>query len=427
VDTLACVRAKGLRVAGAIAALWALGAAGTQAQASISRTTLQRGLAAQMRSVGGASGAWVYDVDAASNRTLFTWSASARRILASNTKLFTTAALLGRYRPGERLETKVWARGRRAGRSRGKLLGSLALVGAGDPALGSASWARRHDTPLTPLRALAGDVKRSGIRVVRGGILADETVFDSRRGVPTTGVNESGELTPLSGLAYDSSHVDGHPASNPAKVAGQAFKRGLEKAGVRVRGRVRVHDTPDHIRQREPLGVVHSPPVSSLIAETNMPSNNFYAEMLLKRIAAHPDGGGTTARGTQIAESYAASLGSGVSMENGSGLSRADLASPLEVGRLLANMLDTRGGRAFRHSLPKAGEQGTVRHRMNGTAADGRCRTKTGTLIGVSALSGYCRAGHGTVAFSTLFNGVDVTAAQHAEDKIAALIAQYRP
>jgi D-alanyl-D-alanine carboxypeptidase/D-alanyl-D-alanine-endopeptidase (penicillin-binding protein 4) len=63
---------------------------------------------------------------------------------------------------------------------------------------------------------------------------------------------------------------------------------------------------------------------------------------------------------------------------------------------------------------------------MNGTAAEARCRAKTGTLIGVSALSGYCRAGHGLVAFSILMNSVDVTTAQRAQDKIAALIARYR-
>ena len=65
-------------------------------------------------------------------------------------------------------------------------------------------------------------------------------------------------------------------------------------------------------------------------------------------------------------------------------------------------------------------------HRMNGTAADGRCRTKTGTLIGVSALSGYCRAGHGQVVFSILMNSVDVDLARAAQDRMAALIARYR-
>jgi serine-type D-Ala-D-Ala carboxypeptidase/endopeptidase (penicillin-binding protein 4) len=116
-----------------------------------------------------------------------------------------------------------------------------------------------------------------------------------------------------------------------------------------------------------------------------------------------------------------------VRMENGSGLSRADRAAPRQVGGLLVAMSRQPDHRAYRLSLPLAGHEGTVAHRMNGTPADGRCRTKTGTLIGVSALSGYCHAGHGLVAFSTLFNSVDVNAAESVEDRIAGLIAAYRP
>jgi D-alanyl-D-alanine carboxypeptidase/D-alanyl-D-alanine-endopeptidase (penicillin-binding protein 4) len=63
---------------------------------------------------------------------------------------------------------------------------------------------------------------------------------------------------------------------------------------------------------------------------------------------------------------------------------------------------------------------------MQGTPADGNCRAKTGTLDSVSALSGYCRAGHGTVVFSFLMNSVNVTTAQSAQDKMAALISQYK-
>jgi D-alanyl-D-alanine carboxypeptidase/D-alanyl-D-alanine-endopeptidase (penicillin-binding protein 4) len=111
-------------------------------------------------------------------------------------------------------------------------------------------------------------------------------------------------------------------------------------------------------------------------------------------------------------------------MENGSGLSRANRASPHGVGRFLVAMNSR--GRSFRRSLPLAGRQGTVRRRMNGTAAEGRCRVKTGTLIGVSTLSGYCRAGHGQVAFSILMNSVDISTAHRAQDKMATLIARYR-
>ena len=113
-------------------------------------------------------------------------------------------------------------------------------------------------------------------------------------------------------------------------------------------------------------------------------------------------------------------------MENGSGLSRSNRASPRQVGRFLVAMNGRADGRHFRRSLPLAGRQGTVGERMNGTAAEGRCRVKTGTLIGVSTLSGYCRAGHGLVAFSILMSSVDITTAHRAQDKMASLIARYR-
>ena len=72
-----------------------------------------------------------------------------------------------------------------------------------------------------------------------------------------------------------------------------------------------------------------------------------------------------------------------------------------------------------------AGRDGTLADRMKGTAAAGRCHAKTGTLTGVSALSGYCynRSGR-KFAFSILMNSVrDTYAARAAQDRIAALIA----
>jgi D-alanyl-D-alanine carboxypeptidase/D-alanyl-D-alanine-endopeptidase (penicillin-binding protein 4) len=112
-------------------------------------------------------------------------------------------------------------------------------------------------------------------------------------------------------------------------------------------------------------------------------------------------------------------------MENGSGLTRRNQASPKAVGHLLRAMARRPEHVAFRRSLPLAAHQGTLSHRMGGTAAEGKCRAKTGTLNGVSALSGYCRSGSGMVAFSILMNSVDVSVAQDAQDKMAALIARY--
>ncbi|TMK73936.1 MAG: hypothetical protein E6G48_04595, partial [Actinobacteria bacterium] len=137
------------------------------APGSISRSRLRHGLSNQMHRVGGASGAWVTDMDAAGNGTLFSWASHTRRILASNTKLFTMAAVLDRFGATGTLKTRLYARPRNAidGHT---LRGSLVVVGAGDPALARAGFARHNGLPLTRLGALTSDVRRAGIKRVTG-------------------------------------------------------------------------------------------------------------------------------------------------------------------------------------------------------------------------------------------------------------------
>jgi D-alanyl-D-alanine carboxypeptidase/D-alanyl-D-alanine-endopeptidase (penicillin-binding protein 4) len=400
-------------------------AAPAWADASLSRSRLHHRLTHQMQRVGGSSGAWVVDVRARRNRTLFSWASHTPRALASNTKLFTTAATLGRFGPGRRLTTTLYAR--RADAISGRTLsGDVAIVGAGDPALATSGFARRNALPLTPVAHLAQQVKGAGIRRITGDVRVDDTIFDRSRGVPTTGVDATGELSPLSGLSFDSGFVHGHYAKNPELVAARKLRKRLRAIGVHVEGGTGRADLRPNVLRRDPLASVASPPIKTLVAATNKPSNNFFAEMLLKRLAARPGTPGTTKRGARKAERFARKLGSSVQMENGSGLSRSDRTTPRELGRLLVAMRGGPAGHAFRRSLPVAGRDGTVAHRMNGTPAAGRCRTKTGTLIAVSALSGYCRAGHGLVAFSILMNAVNVDAARDAQDRMAALIARYR-
>ena len=397
-----------------------------EAPGSISRSRLRHGLANQMQRAGGASGAWVMDMDAPSNRILFSWASRTRRVLASNTKLFTTAAVLDRFGANERLTTRLYARRRNALRGH-TLKGSLVIVGAGDPALASVGFARHNNLPLTRIANLASDIRKAGIRRITGAIRADDTVFDRHRGVPTSGVDASGELAPLSGLSFNSGVAGGHYAANPELGAARKLKQRLRELGVRVKRGTGRANLPTSALRRKPLGKVRSPRMANLIAETNRPSNNFFAEMLLKRLAARRGVQGTTRRGARKAEKFARKLGGRVRMENGSGLSRSNRASPRQVWPFPGgDEPPAATGRHFRRSLPLAGRQGTVGERMNGTAAEGRCRVKTGTLIGVSTLSGYCRAGHGLVAFSILMNSVDITTAHRAQDKMASLIARYR-
>jgi D-alanyl-D-alanine carboxypeptidase/D-alanyl-D-alanine-endopeptidase (penicillin-binding protein 4) len=393
--------------------------------AAISRSRLEHGLTNQMQRVGGGSGAWVYDLDAEDRGQLFSWASKTPRVLASNSKLFTTAAALNRFGTDGTLETRLYPKPRSA-LHRHAIRGNLVIVGDGDPALASTGFARRNDLPVTPIGALAKDIRKAGIKRVLGKIQADDTIFDGRRGVPTSGVDASGELAPLSGLSYDSGFDNGGYARSPELEAAKALRAKLRHYGVRVRGGTGHADLSRRALERRPVVKARSPKMSTLITATNRPSNNFYAEMLLKRLGAGSKSQGTTRRGAHLAERFADKLGAPVQMENGSGLSRDNRASPKSVGHLLRAMNRRPDHLVYRHSLPLAGRQGTLSHRMDGTAAEGNCRAKTGTLNYVSALSGYCHAGHGVVAFSILMNSVDVSTAQSAQDKMAGLIARYQ-
>jgi D-alanyl-D-alanine carboxypeptidase/D-alanyl-D-alanine-endopeptidase (penicillin-binding protein 4) len=401
-----------------VAAIVTLAAAPAAFGAGLSRGELRDQLAAAMANDGSAGGLWVFDADARGDGLLFSDNGSQERIPASNQKLFTTAAFLDELGAKGRLETRVY--GRLGGQRDSVVQGDLVVVGDGDPAFGSADFARSHDQPVTPVSQLARNIARAGVERVDGRILADDTIFDrERRAGP--------DLSPLSGLSFNNGYVDGHYASAPELVAAKELKLALRTRGVEVEGQVGHENLPQSTLEREPLASIASPTAAKLIEETNVPSNNFFAEMLLKRLAAASGKQGTRRRGDDKVEAFAKSIGTDVQAVDGSGLSRKNHVSPEEVGKLLVGMLDRDGAAAFRGSLPVAGREGTVADRMEGTAAEGNCQTKTGTLSDVSALSGYCEAGGHTIVFSALMNSASIGAAQDAQDRVAAAIARYNP
>jgi D-alanyl-D-alanine carboxypeptidase/D-alanyl-D-alanine-endopeptidase (penicillin-binding protein 4) len=371
---------------------------------------------------GSGSGVWIGNAD--SGDEVFDRRAEENRILASNTKLFTTATALDRLGAKARLRTTVVTGGEV---ENGVLSGNLFLVGDGDPALAGRSFGRRHGFSETPLGRLGRQVRKAGITKVTGDVLADDTIFDRVRGVPDSNGRTSPYIGPLSGLSYNENRSGGSGfVSNPEKRTAEELHKGLRNRGVQVQGTVDVREAPEELLEAPPLAVTRSAPLAELIEETNRPSNNFFAEMLLKRVDAADGEVGTTRGGADEVERFAREVGSDVDAADGSGLTRSNTASPEDVGELLVAMREHPDEVAFRRSLPKAGKQGTLIDRMNGTAAEGRCRAKTGTISGVSALSGYCRAKHDTMAFSILMNGVNLTSARDLQDRIAALIARYR-
>jgi D-alanyl-D-alanine carboxypeptidase/D-alanyl-D-alanine-endopeptidase (penicillin-binding protein 4) len=80
---------------------------------------------------------------------------------------------------------------------------------------------------------------------------------------------------------------------------------------------------------------------------------------------------------------------SGFVIENGSGLSRIERISPVQLGSLLRAGLRSNWAPEFMASMPIAATDGTMRRRLNGSPAAGRARLKTGTLRNVVAVAGY--------------------------------------
>ncbi len=377
---------------------------------------------------GGGQASGLFVVEAGSGRAVCARAARSQRSLASNTKLFTTSAVLTRFGPEARITTKLLADGRVD--REGVLHGDLYLQGGGDPVLGSPTFIDAYMGGLgTNLYELTEQVTgRAGITAVTGRLYADDNVFDRRRGVADSGYATSPYIGPLSGLSFDVGFSDpgaDHFASDPARIAATKLDASLRAAGVDIRPQVALRDADE--ADAEAIASVESPQIDQLVNATDVYSNNFYAEMLLKLLGAHFGAGGTTAAGAAVVEQFAREMGSGVHAVDGSGLTRTNHASPLQVVRLLEGMRDSPLEDDFTSDLALAGHEGTVADRMHGTAADGHCRTKTGTLTGVSNLSGYCFTADGkTMIFSILMSGVGDLGLAHAEqDRIAAAIAAY--
>jgi serine-type D-Ala-D-Ala carboxypeptidase/endopeptidase (penicillin-binding protein 4) len=375
---------------------------------------------------GGGTASGLFVVDAQSGKAVCARAAKRPRSLASNTKLFTTSTALSRFGPEYRIVTELLSDGRIG--FDGVLHGSLYLQGAGDPALGVPAFYDRYVGGLgTNLFALGAQLRAAGVRGVSGRLYADDTVFDRLRGVADSGYATSPYIGPLSGLSFDSGYrgsISEGFASDPATLAAAKLAGALNSSGISIRAQVARGVTP---ASAEPLATVSSPTMSQLVEATDVYSNNFFAEMLAKLLGAHFGGAGTTEAGTEVVERFARSHGSGIHAVDGSGLTRGNRASPRQVVGLLQAMRQAPVGAEFIQDLALAGHEGTVADRMHGTAAAGRCRTKTGTLTGVSALSGYCfnRSGR-TMIFSILMGGVgDLSLAHYEQDKIAAAVASY--
>jgi D-alanyl-D-alanine carboxypeptidase/D-alanyl-D-alanine-endopeptidase (penicillin-binding protein 4) len=219
---------------------------------------------------------------------------------------------------------------------------------------------------------------------------------------------------------------------DPGRFAGEVFARILADRSETEVLPVARGKAPD---DAEVLAQHASDPLIEVVDDGLAYSNNFYAEQILRTLAWRITGDpGDWQHGEDILRGYWLALGNdpeGLVFENASGLS--------DIGRVTTSGLvdlisvahrSQREGTGLIAALPVAGEPGTLRTRLR--ISGKRVRAKTGTLAGVSGLSGVITAEDGTpeIAFSILINvressALNASARRRVEDEIVLQVLSY--
>jgi serine-type D-Ala-D-Ala carboxypeptidase/endopeptidase (penicillin-binding protein 4) len=118
----------------------------------------------------------------------------------------------------------------------------------------------------------------------------------------------------------------------------------------------------------------------------------------------------------------------GMVLENGSGLSRTEKISPLQLAATLQAGLRSKWAPEFMASLPIAGVDGTLRRRLRDGAAFERARLKTGGLRNVMALAGYVPDATGQQCVVVVFvNSEQAGSSRPAIDALIEWVARSVP
>jgi len=229
--------------------------------------------------------------------------------------------------------------------------------------------------------------------------------------------------------------MDQHRASaevnilSPELYAGTIFRDMLSYVGVKLSGRVTRGLAP---AARQTLAE-HRQPLMPALINLNKISDNLTAELLLKTVGAEKFGRrGNAANGLRAMRLFLSAAGidtTAMSLADGSGLSRYNLTTPSALVDLLtAVWRNFKLRNEFITTLPIAGVDGTLENRMRGTSAEGIVHAKTGSLSGVSVLSGYAVTLDGEeLAFSIMMQPfvVPTRAIREAQDRICAEICSF--
>ena len=207
---------------------------------------------------------------------------------------------------------------------------------------------------------------------------------------------------------------------NPSILLAEHFQEKLKQSGISVSELP--SDIVKKVTERKVIHVQNSPPLSEIIAETNIHSNNGYAEEIFRYLALKSNKVATSNGAIREIRTYWKEKKLNTNqlfMYDGCGLSPLDAVSANFFVELLTYMKTSPNKDAFFNSLPVAGKSGTLKNFLVKTSLQGKVHAKSGTIGGVKCYAGYIENNNKTYVFSVLvnhFNGTSKAATKKIEE-----------
>ena len=196
---------------------------------------------------------------------------------------------------------------------------------------------------------------------------------------------------------------------NPGLLLARHFTNRLRESGVSVkRDATYEADYNPLTPARNELYIHYSEPLSEIIKETNVNSNNLYAEALFRFLGTRYTLPGTIHNSQDLLRDYWRRRGVAIQnaiIKDGCGLAPQDAVSAKTFVQLLTIMSRSANKDAWMASLPISGQTGTLKSLCPGTALEGRIHAKSGTIAGTKNFAGYIDMPNGdTWVFAILIN-----------------------
>jgi D-alanyl-D-alanine carboxypeptidase/D-alanyl-D-alanine-endopeptidase (penicillin-binding protein 4) len=361
-------------------------------------------------------------MNAATGEVLFDRASTVPARTGSVLKIVTAAAALSALGPDYQISTTV---------VEGSRPGSIVLVGGGDPTIsrvdGETYYAGAPKLATLAANAKAAyETKYPGVPITE--IVVDSTLWNiADRWDPAwdrKGIRE-GYHSEVVALQVDGDRSDPSRAISPRSTdaigrAAEAFAEAMNVSGVTI--------TRGSAVSGIVLAEVRSQPVSTLVGQMLLQSDNTLGEQLARLVSVKLGMGGSA---ESLSRAIPAALElydiptTGLSIRDGSGLSRENAVPPLYIAQLMVKVINGANSLAFvNNALPVAGESGTLAGRFKGSSAvaRGAVTAKTGWIETAYSLGGAVRAEDGstlTFAFYAIGDGIRANA-KDALDELTA-------